>query len=424
MVSNIIQSISACAPRILLLNSKSHLPTPNLKRNLTCILTAQADKQACAAKFLYDFMDSSIFKLSPRPNCVWPQFAAVVLLNAAYLMCFVQCTSPGIQFDYPAFWSTTDFLTLGDAHHVPHNLSVNLNAFRKGSSGRFMFTKEQVRMKNRESGKVTSFSTSFTFSITQGDGMDRKSTQTQSSGFALTSASISEFVGKDSWTGDFKRVTSAHEIGSRTLKFFVVEFDTFQNYLFNDPSNNHIGIDLNTLESMYTYNLCGGKITNCSFPWTNQHYTVWIEYNIASHLLLALWSANGSLADGLEKPVEALFTVPKLDLINIFDDYMYVGFVSDSGMHGDSHKIMSWKFNSSFMEKIPTPLSPTFIISAIMSAVLMVFTIVSATWIAIFGNKYYIQGQHSLYKSNIILNHLTRPYVFKFKELKKGYKFF
>ncbi|KAG0570455.1 hypothetical protein KC19_6G163400 [Ceratodon purpureus] len=355
-------------------------------------------------------MDSSILKSSLRP-----QFAAAVLLNTAYLLCFVQCSSTGTQFDYPAFPSTTsDFVALGDAHHVPHNHSINLNNFRKGSNGRFMFIKEPVRMRNGESGTVTSFSTSFTFSITQGEGTDRKGTQTQSSGFALTfnSASISEFIGNDSWKGP----------RTYSFKFFVVEFDTFQNYLFNDPSNNHIGIDLNTLDSTYTYNLCGGVITNCSFPWNDQHYTVWIEYNVASHDLLALWFANGSLADGVAKPDEALFTVPKLYLNNIFDDYMYVGFVSDSGMHGDSHKIMAWKFNSSIVEGMPSSLGPTFTASAIVSVTLIVFTLVSAAWVAIFGSKYWTQGLD--HKSNIILNHLTIPYVFKFEELKNATKNF
>lgn len=83
---------------------------------------------------------------------------------------------------------------------------------------------------------------------------------------------------------------------------FEVEFDTYNNYGHEDPSDNHIGININSLRSTYTRNLCGGHTpTSCSFPWTGVTYTAWIEYD-GLQQLLKVWFANTSMTDGVSKP--------------------------------------------------------------------------------------------------------------------------
>jgi len=40
-------------------------------------------------------------------------------------------------------------------------------------------------------------------------------------------------------------------------KVLEVEFDTWQNPEYNDPSNNHVGVNMNSMNSMAFQNLSG-----------------------------------------------------------------------------------------------------------------------------------------------------------------------
>jgi hypothetical protein len=123
-----------------------------------------------------------------------------------------------------------------------------------------------------------------------------------------------------------------------------VEFDTFQNPEHNDPSNNHVGLDVNSFTSVSTYNLCDytSNNTNCSYlanPDTN--FTAWIEYDATTEAL-DIWLANGSAATGgILKPNQPVihFNLNQSNsLSKVFSDaYMYVGF---SGSVGQAREII------------------------------------------------------------------------------------
>jgi hypothetical protein len=44
--------------------------------------------------------------------------------------------------------------------------------------------------------------------------------------------------------------------GNVSNHVFAVEIDTFQNLVYNDPSNSHVGVDINSLDSTHTYDFC------------------------------------------------------------------------------------------------------------------------------------------------------------------------
>jgi hypothetical protein len=207
---------------------------------------------------------------------------------------FVQGTSPSTSFSYPVFRSLDDFLTFGETQHRPENLSVTVNPIpdslltRRSLCVKLLY-KDTVRMKSRESSAVASFRTSFTFSITQ---------------------SQEKFTNRTGWLGHafgfmFNFISVSGQWDSRSkrtgVKYLAVEFDTYKDSVDDDPSDNHIGVDINSVEPTYTCNLCGGEQTNCSFPGTSQAHTAWIGYN-GSTRSLEIWFAQGSLAYGVLEP--------------------------------------------------------------------------------------------------------------------------
>ncbi|KAG0587634.1 hypothetical protein KC19_2G179100 [Ceratodon purpureus] len=368
---------------------------------------------------------SSVIR-QPHPNHFWSQCGVVALTLLGLLFAELPWLALCTHFDFPAFSSMDDFFALMDAHHVPENFSVNLNSVvdsanpESGSYGRLFYTKEPVQMRDSMSRSILSFSTSFTFTITQKEGANRSGPGMETSmlGFSFFTSNIARLTHKYSNSSG----TNIYANGIRfpQNKYFGVEFDTFQNHLVNDPSDNHIGVDLNSLESLYTYNLCGHQITQCPFPWTGKFYTAWIEYNVASPLLLEVWMTNGSLVHGILKPTIPIITVPKLDLIDIFEENMYVGFMASSRRHIDIFNIQSWKFTSYFMDDMKlkkTHLSTRniiMVISSLFGTVLFIYLMSRYWW----QRKCFVTTKYSN------LFHLVTLQKFAYKDLKKATKNF
>ncbi|TYK07020.1 putative L-type lectin-domain containing receptor kinase VII.2 [Cucumis melo var. makuwa] len=132
--------------------------------------------------------------------------------------------------------------------------------------------------------------------------------------------------------------------GSPNNHVFAVEFDSFQNLEFNDPNDNHVGVDLNSLESNASF--AAGfwrgpddgefkelKINN------GETYQVWIE------CLDSL--VNITMAEvGMKRPRKPLISV-FVDFPGLILDEMYVGFTAATGQLVQSHKILSWSFSTS-----------------------------------------------------------------------------
>ena len=161
--------------------------------------------------------------------------------------------------------------------------------------------------------------------------------------------------------------------GNSKSHVFGVEFDVFKNQEFDDISANHVGIDMNSLKSVeahdagYWPNSQGSNNTNSgaqdekSFKElklnNGENYQVWIDY---SDSLI-----NVTMAPvGLVRPQRPLLSVP-LNLSEVFEDEMYVGFTSSTGQLVQSHKLLAWSFsnsNFSLSEMLITTGLPSFVL--------------------------------------------------------------
>ncbi|XP_031259906.1 L-type lectin-domain containing receptor kinase VII.1-like [Pistacia vera] len=146
---------------------------------------------------------------------------------------------------------------------------------------------------------------------------------------------------------------------------FGIEFDVFKNEEFNDIDDNHVGIDVNSLYSM-TAQPAGYWPDNSnddaeSFKKlklnNGKNYQVWIDY--ADSLINVTMAVAGT-----ERPKRPLLNV-SLNLSDVFEDQMYVGFTASTGQLVESHKILAWSFsntNFSLSEKLITNGLPSFVL--------------------------------------------------------------
>ncbi|GKU96451.1 hypothetical protein SLEP1_g9684 [Rubroshorea leprosula] len=148
--------------------------------------------------------------------------------------------------------------------------------------------------------------------------------------------------------------------GNANNHIFGVEFDVFTNQEFDDISDNHVGVDVNSLTSIASHaaGVWGGrdddqfeemKLNN------GVNYQVWIDYEGSV--------INVSMAKvGDERPRRPLIS----ESVNLFDvllEEMYVGFTAATGQLAESHKILAWGFsnsNSSIGDALVTTNLPSF----------------------------------------------------------------
>ncbi|CAN8255021.1 unnamed protein product [Cochlearia groenlandica] len=131
--------------------------------------------------------------------------------------------------------------------------------------------------------------------------------------------------------------------GSPSSHIVAVELDTSQSTEFDDINTNHVGIDVNSLISItsapaaYFSELDG---TNKSIKLlSGQPVQVWVDYD--GSLL------NVSLAPiEVKKPNQPLMS-RAMNLSEIFQDKMYVGFSASTGNLLSNHYILGWSFSKS-----------------------------------------------------------------------------
>ncbi|XP_022954483.1 L-type lectin-domain containing receptor kinase VII.1-like isoform X1 [Cucurbita moschata] len=148
--------------------------------------------------------------------------------------------------------------------------------------------------------------------------------------------------------------------GNPNNHVFGIEFDVFANPEFNDPDDNHVGINLNSLTSNFTgvagFWSDGGSFSSFRLN-SGGNYQVWVDYSD--------FEMNVTMAPaGMKKPRRPLINA-SLNLSEIFLDEMYVGFTSATGQLVQGHNILAWSFsnsNFSLSESLVTIGLPSFIL--------------------------------------------------------------
>ena len=182
---------------------------------------------------------------------------------------------------------------------------------------------------------ASTFSTFFKFRITSpGGSLFDCNTQSGADGLVFVAQSVSSSIGGAGGGIGYKDIPNS--VG--------VEFDTWCNAEFDDPSSNHIGISTNGS----VHHGVGAPFTvNVSPNFDDSKiWYAWIDYN-GTNLEVR---ANQT---GL-RPADALLS-RTLDIPSILGGLpnAYVGFTSGTGADFGNHDILSWEYSDS--DQVPEP---------------------------------------------------------------------
>ncbi|KAJ8765136.1 hypothetical protein K2173_010625 [Erythroxylum novogranatense] len=118
-------------------------------------------------------------------------------------------------------------------------------------------------------------------------------------------------------------------------KFVAIEFDTRLDAHFNDPNDHHVGLDIDSLNSIKTADPMLQDIDLKS----GKPITAWIDYKNELKVLKVFTSYSSS------KPEKPLLTV-NIDLSVSLKETMYAGFSGSTEGSTELHYIQNWSFQT------------------------------------------------------------------------------
>ncbi|KAK9168359.1 hypothetical protein Syun_000499 [Stephania yunnanensis] len=180
----------------------------------------------------------------------------------------------------------------------------------------------------------SSFSTTFMFAIVS------ERANRNGHGFAFTISPSHIEGGSDA---EYLGILNVTNNGSSSNHIFAVEVDTARSLEFGDRDNNHVGIDVNSLNSVETataayFNEKVGRNDSLHLS-SGDTIQVWIDYDgVKKRIEVALAPI------GVTRPRIPLLST-QLDLSLVFVDRTYVGFSASTGLLQSSQYILGWSFN-------------------------------------------------------------------------------
>ncbi|KAG4384529.1 hypothetical protein AAZX31_13G279000 [Glycine max] len=277
-----------------------------------------------------------------QPISIWQSFSSIfspLPMSPLKLLIFLHTvtifsSASTTEFVYNTNFNSTNIILYGNASVQTSILTLTNQSFF--SIGR-AFYPHKIPTKLANSSTFLPFATSFIFSIVPiknfitGHGFVFLFTPSR----GVNGTTSAEYIGL------FNRSNE----GNPQNHVLGVEFDPVKNEEeFNDISDNHVGIDINSLCSSTSHEAgyWGGKgdkefkvldIKN------GENYQVWIEF---MHSQLNITMARA----GQKKPRVPLIS-SSVNLSGVLMDEIYVGFTAATGRIIDSAKILAWSFSNS-----------------------------------------------------------------------------
>ncbi|XP_021726093.1 L-type lectin-domain containing receptor kinase IX.1-like [Chenopodium quinoa] len=268
------------------------------------------------------------------------------------LLFFIVSNVQSLSFSFPTFNQNTQKIILGNDTTLT-NKAIQLTANRidgslHGSVGRASY-KQAVRLWDKSTNKTTNFTTHFSFNITQAD----KNPNYYGDGLAFFLAPfyVSADAPEESSGGCLGLIGGASKSCNvtSTYPFVAVEFDSYHNKWdpgFSwDPSNDHVGINVNSVYSKANFTVTDG-LKNRSTA------NAWITYDSSTRNLSVYLSYDANPVFDGESSLSYV-----IDLRSVLPERVRVGFASATGANYELHNILSWDFNST-LEDIDISVTP------------------------------------------------------------------
>ncbi|GKV37123.1 hypothetical protein SLEP1_g45185 [Rubroshorea leprosula] len=218
-----------------------------------------------------------------------------------------------------------------DTQLIAHDkeLTSKVEPFRVG----WVTYANEVLMWDSNSGKLSDFTCHFSFSI------NASSPNMTNDGIEFFLAPVRFQIPPNSASG-YLGLFNTTTRDSSSNRIILVEFDTYQ-HLEWDPIEvqTHVGININSICSVvYTP-------SNASFH-IRDTTDILITYNSTTKNLSVSWSYQNT-----KNPQENSTLYYLVDLRNVSNNWVTIGFSTSTGGVAGQHTLKSWKFNSSFNAK-------------------------------------------------------------------------
>nr|XP_043610244.1 L-type lectin-domain containing receptor kinase V.9-like [Erigeron canadensis] len=236
----------------------------------------------------------------------------------------------GFNFVYK---NSNDSQLLGAREIQPDGQVFRTNETLESGVGHTFYSRP-FRFKNSTTGDAYSFSSQFVF------GMIPKDPQYAFHGMtfalapskAVTEASTSQHLGLFNRTND----------GNTLNHIVALEFDTFKNLELGDIDSNHIGLDINSIVSVFATTAGfyddNGVFNNLTMA-SSKEIRAWIDYDgVRKRLDVTL-----APLQMMKKPGKPLASIPQ-DLSPYLLEEMYVGFTSATGVLVQTFYVVGWSF--------------------------------------------------------------------------------
>ncbi|KAF8722938.1 hypothetical protein HU200_022077 [Digitaria exilis] len=269
---------------------------------------------------------------------LFPLMAVVVVLVAA-----VKASAGGaaVEFAYDGFagagLSLDGMATVTPAGLLLLTNDTNLPSSEKNDtvmSKGHAFHPDPVRFQRPPGVGVSSFSTTFVFSIVS-EFLDLST-----SGFAFLVSPTKDM--STSMPQQYLGMFNGTDNGEPSNHVFAVELDTVRNPEFADINNNHVGVDVNSLNSSASasagyFEDATGAFRNLSLI-SREPMQVWVDYDAATTMVTVTMAPAR-----WPKPKRPLLST-KVNLSTVITDTAYVGFSSASSIVLVKHYVLGWSF--------------------------------------------------------------------------------
>ncbi|KAJ9153946.1 hypothetical protein P3X46_027332 [Hevea brasiliensis] len=229
-----------------------------------------------------------------------------------------------VSFDFSSL-TLRNLTLLGDSYLRNGVVGLTRDVTVPSSSSGTVIYNIPVSFFDAESNITASFSTRFTFSI------DNVNPSSFGDGFTFFLSQDNQTLGSP---GGFLGLVNSSQLTKN--KFVAIEFDTRLDAHFNDPNENHVGLDIDSLDSIKSANPSSQNIDLKS----GNSITAWINYKNDLRVLNVFLSYSSLM------PATPLLTVD-VDLSGYLKEAMYVGFSGSTEGSTELHLIESWSFETS-----------------------------------------------------------------------------